>query len=213
VWAWGIPVASALGAGHIAARSAGAERAAGILKAVPIALLAAVVAAAPAVVGERYRWLVFAALLWSLGGDVWLLFPGGFLPGLVHFLIAHVLYIAAFVPGGGWGGSSWLVLVPFAGCGLAMLAYLWPHLRRDGPAVAVYVGVIVAMAWRAATRALAPGTPEPSGELALAGAVLFMVSDGLLATDRFARPFPGSQAAVMATYYVAQTLIALSVRP
>src|SRR5438093_1270345 len=53
--------------------------------------------------------------------------------------------------------------------------------------------------------------PAPGG-LALAGALLFMLSDGLLATDRFARRFAAADAALMTTYYAAQTLIALSVR-
>jgi len=54
--------------------------------------------------------------------------------------------------------------------------------------------------------------PAASGGLALAGALLFMLSDGLLATDRFARRFAAADAALMTTYYAAQTLIALSVR-
>ena len=92
-----------------------------------------------------------------------------------------------------------------------MLAYLWPHLAQDRAPVAVYVTVIVVMGWRAAARA-AGAAPMPSGELALAGALLFMISDGVLAVDRFARPFAAADGAVMTTYYAAQTLIALSVR-
>src|SRR5207253_7591702 len=96
--------------------------------------------------------------------------------------------------------------------GLGMLAYLWPHLGKDRLPVLVYVAVIVAMGWRAAARALAPGIPESSGTLAFAGAVVFMVSDGVLATERFARAFAAADAVVMITYYAAQILIALSVR-
>jgi len=208
MWTAGIAAAGVVGAGHIAARYAGSRAVAGVLKAIPIAQLAAFVAAEPVVVSERYRWLVFVALLWSLGGDLWLVFPSGFVPGLLNFLVAHVLYIAAFTP----GSTTILVLLPFLAGGLAMLAYLWPHLGKDRIPVLVYVGVIVAMGWRAAARALAPGVPEPSGTLALVGAIVFMVSDGVLATDRFARPFAAADAVVMVTYYAAQVLIALSVR-
>jgi uncharacterized membrane protein YhhN len=88
-----------------------------------------------------------------------------------------------------------------------MFGFLSPHLGRLRAPVAVYVLVIAAMAWRAAARAAAP---VAGGTLALAGAVLFMVSDGLLATDRFARPFAAADGAVMVTYYAAQTLIAAS---
>jgi len=209
MWTWGVTAALAVGVGHIVARYAGARGAAGVLTAIPIALLASLVAAEATPVGERYRWLVFAGLLCSLGGDVWLVFPKGFVPGLVNFLIAHLLYIAAFSPG---GGGSGIVLVPFAVFGLAMLAYLWRGLGNDRGPVTVYVTVIVVMGWRAAARALAPATPSTSATLALVGALLFMLSDGLLAIDRFARRFEAADGAVMTTYYAAQTLIALSVR-
>ena len=207
MWHLGVAAALAIGAAHIVARYAGKPGVAGALKAIPIALLAVLVAAEPAAIGERYRWLVFAGLVWSLGGDIWLVFPGGFVRGLASFLIAHLLYIGAFAPGGRGG----LILVPFAIFGAAMLAYLWPHLGKDRAAVAVYVTVIVVMGWRAATRAMG-AAPAPSGELAFVGALTFMVSDGILAIDRFARPFAAADGAVMTTYYAAQTLIALSVR-
>src|SRR5437016_4443491 len=151
MWHWGVAAALAIGAAHIGARYAGASRLAGLLKAIPIALLALFVALEPAPIGEWYRWLVFAGLIWSLGGDVWLVFPGGFMRGLASFLVAHLLYIAAFTP----GGSSGLLLVPFAVFGAAMLGYLWPHLGKDRAPVVVYVAVIVVMGWRAAARAAA----------------------------------------------------------
>ena|ERR1051326_709295 len=207
MWQWGIAAALAIGAAHILARYVGAPGVAGLLKAIPIALLAALVATEPAAIAERYRWLVFAGLIASLGGDIWLVFPGGFVRGLASFLVAHLLYIGAFAPAGAGG----LMLVPFAIFGAAMLAYLWPHLAKDRAPVAVYVTVIVVMGWRAAARA-AGAAPMPSGELALAGALLFMISDGVLAVDRFARPFAAADGAVMTTYYAAQALIALSVR-
>jgi len=211
MWSAGIGAAAVIGGAHLTARYTRRPGVAGLLKAIPIALLAGMVAAEPAVVSERYRWLVFVGLLWSLGGDVCLVFPGGFVPGLASFLIAHVLYIAAFVPDAAPDGRAWLVLVPFAGGGLGMLAYLWRHLGKDRVPVLVYVAVIVVMGWRAAARAMAPGVPEPSGTLALVGATLFMVSDGVLAIDRFARRFEAADGVVMTTYYAAQVLIALSV--
>src|SRR5205809_56507 len=108
--------------------------------------------------------------------------------------------------------SKAVPIAPFALVSLATLRYLWPHLGRERAPVAVYVSVIAVMGWRAAVRALAASPPPASGGLALAGALLFMLSDGLLATDRFARRLRAAEAAVMTTYYAAQTLIALSVR-
>jgi uncharacterized membrane protein YhhN len=212
MWPVGVAIAGVVGVAHVAARYAGRPALAGLLKAIPIAILAALVAAEPAVVSTRYRWLVFVGLLWSLGGDLWLVFPSGFVPGLVNFLVAHVLYVVAFAPGAGRDARTAVLLLPFLVFGGAMLAYLWPHLGKDRVPVAVYVAVILVMGWRAATRAWVPGTPEPSGTLALAGALLFMTSDGVLAVDRFARRFAAADGVVMTTYYAAQMLIALSVR-
>jgi uncharacterized membrane protein YhhN len=212
MWNVGVAVAVVVGVAHIAARYVGRPATAGLLKAIPIAILAALVAAEPAVVSTRYRWLVFAGLLWSLGGDLWLVFPSGFVPGLVNFLVAHVLYVVAFAPGGGWDARSVALLVPFLVAGGAMLAYLRPHLGKDRAPVAVYVAVILAMGWRAAARAVAATVPEPSGTLALVGALLFVTSDSVLAVDRFARRFAAANGVLMTLYYAAQTLIALSVR-
>jgi len=46
---------------------------------------------------------------------------------------------------------------------------------------------------------------------AAAGAGLFVVSDGVLAIDRFRWPFRAARAVTLATYWSAQLLIALSV--
>jgi uncharacterized membrane protein YhhN len=212
MWEVGLTLAVALAAAHVAARLTGARRTGDLLKAVPIALLAALVALERVPIAPAYRWFVFAGLLGSLAGDVWLLFPRGFVPGLLSFLIAHLLYICAFAPAGRWDAPAWAMLLPFALVSLVMLGYLWPHLGQERAPVAIYVGAIAAMGWRAAVRAFAAGTPSASGAYAFAGAALFMLSDGLLATDRFARPFRAADAAVMTTYYAAQTLIAASVR-
>jgi len=206
--AWILAAVAILGTGHLVARYVGARRAAGCLKPLPIALLAVLVAVdgRPA----AYRWLVVAALLCSMAGDVLLLFPKRFVPGLASFLLAHLLYIAAFAPAGGWDARAWSTLLPFALFGGLMLVALWRHLGAERVPVMVYVAAIAVMGWRAAVRAAAPHVPSPSGLLALAGAVSFMGSDSLLAIDRFARHFESADGLVMVTYYAGQTLIALS---
>src|SRR5262249_51514549 len=204
-----MPVAGALGAGHIVARHLGLPRLAGLLKPLPIALFALMAWQDPSL-GGPYSTLVAAGLVCSMVGDVCLLAPDGFVAGLASFLVAHLFYIAAFAGGSHAGRAEVAVLAPFLAVAVLLTAVLW---RRAGPLrwpVTAYVAVICAMGWQAARRAGAPLTPEPSGVLALTGALLFMTSDGLLAFARFARPFRGGDAAVMLTYYAAQALIALS---
>lgn len=201
-----------VGLAHLVAWFTERRALAGVLKAIPIVFLAAVVLRmADPVGGGTYATLIATGLLLSAVGDVCLVFPHLFVPGLASFLTAHVLYAAAFVSGVEQGGFApgWLLgLAVFVS---AFLRFLWPHLGRVRVPVACYVAVIAAMAWAAARRAGAADVPEPSATRALVGALLFVGSDGILATNRFVHRFAGAHAWVMVTYYAAQTLIALSV--
>lgn len=183
--------------------------------AVMVALIAAALAwpvdAGSVAAGVR-PWLV-AGLVASLAGDVLLLPPGRFVPGLVAFLLGHVAYLAAFValP----GELPWLV------AGLVAAAVLIATVGRvlvraatrvglRGP-VALYLVAICAMAV-AATR-----TGDPA---AIAGAWLFVTSDALLGWGRLRAPAPGPGmprgggrglgVAVMVTYHLAQALLVLA---
>jgi len=204
-----IPIVGAVGVGHIVARYADAPRVAGVLKPLPIAVLAVMVWQGPPL-DARYSTLVVAGLVCSMVGDVCLLFPGRFVVGLASFLVAHLFYIAAFAAGAHRGTRGVTFLAPFLALAAVLIGALWRRVKELRLPVVAYVTVITAMGWQAAARAVAPLTPEPSGTHALAGALLFMTSDALLAFDRLIRPFRVADAAVMATYYTAQALIALS---
>ncbi len=208
---WIVLLVAVVGGAHLAAHYLGRPGLAGVLKAIPIVALALVAAIAPEPVSARYAALVTAGLLLSAVGDVCLVWPERFTMGLTSFLLAHCCYLVAFGLGAGQGGQAWPWLAAIAVAAIALLALLWPHLGHLRGPVLVYVVVIAAMAWAAARRAASPGIPEPSGTLALAGALVFMSSDGVLAIDRFARRFRPAHAVVMVTYYLAQTLITASV--
>ena len=173
----------------------------------------------------RLDALWMAALAASLAGDVLLMFPGYFLPGLVAFLLAHLCYLVLFKLGtaqlqslgAGTGRevagvrSVWFpsrrALYGTLGVGAAMLAYLWhglgPVLR---PAVAAYVVVIALMAAQAIGRATL--LRNQAAVLVAVGAGFFMLSDALLAINRFAHPLPLASLWVLSSYYCAQILIA-----
>jgi len=206
---WIVVLVVVVGAAHLLAHYGNRPVLAGALKAIPILALAAVTATADA--PPAYAGLVTAGLLLSAVGDVCLAWPRGFTMGLASFLLAHCCYLAAFALGATHGGMAWAWLLGIAIAAGGLLALLWPHLGRLRGPVLLYVAVIGAMAYTAARRGASPETPEPSGVLALAGAIVFMTSDGVLAVDRFARRFHPAHALVMITYYAAQTLIAASV--
>src|SRR5205814_2438355 len=142
MWSGGVALVLVLGAVHVAARAAGARAAADLSKAMPIVLLAGLVATEPAPVGQAYRWLVFAGLLCSLGGDVWLLFPRGFVAGLASFLLAHLLYIAAFAPGAPWHAPARVPPAPFVLVSPVAPRPLWAPLGPDRAPGPVYAAAL-----------------------------------------------------------------------
>jgi len=160
---------------------------------------------------NRFSLLLVGGLAFSLAGDCFLMFPGYFIPGLVSFLIAHLFYIALFRQGMPWFPSRRALLITL-GLGAAMYAFLFnglnPVLRI---AVAAYVVVIALMAAQAMGRATVLRDKASIG--VAVGAAFFMVSDSLLATNKFAFPLPMAQFWVLATYYVAQILIACNAAP
>ena len=164
----------------------------------------------------RQQRFVRIGLVLSLVGDVFLLWPKeGFLPGLVSFLLAHLAYIAAFcVP-------ARLAARPlvFAGYGVVaalILSQLWPGVPGALRApVLAYVVCLATMAAQAAVwwRASAGNADEGHARAAAIGGLLFMVSDSLLAINKFALPLPFASLWILATYWAAQWSIASSLRP
>jgi len=152
------------------------------------------------------RALLLAGLACSLAGDSFLMFPGFFVPGLAAFLLAHLCYIALFKRGVRWFPHRGALFATLA-VGAAMYAFLFDGLAPVLKiAVAAYVLVIALMAAQAIGRATL--LRDPASVAVAAGAGFFMLSDSLLATNKFAFALPLAQFWVLSTYYVAQVLIA-----
>lgn len=164
----------------------------------------------------RYRTAVLAGLALSLVGDVLLMLPVDlFVPGLIAFLLAHLCYIVAFAAGSN-GRARAMAFLPVAVVAAVNLAGLLPQVAAPLKApVVVYTLVLGTMAAfalaRAFTPAIAHATPR-SARMGAVGAVCFMISDSLLAWDKFGGGLPMSALTVLGTYYVAQWCIAQSVR-
>jgi uncharacterized membrane protein YhhN len=158
----------------------------------------------------EYRWTIAAGLLFSTAGDVFLMLPRDrFVAGLASFLVAHLCYIGAFSIGVPFAAAPLLWLPFFAAAGV-VLALVWPGLKPALRApVAVYVIVIAAMAGQATGRWYLSGSVVALA--AAVGAGLFVVSDAVLAIDRFRWKFRAARAVTLGTYWAAQLLIALSV--
>jgi uncharacterized membrane protein YhhN len=199
-------LAAVSGALHIGAEYAGARRGIYVFKPLTVLLIIGI-----AVAGESslYKYLILAGLLCSLAGDIFLMLPKDrFIPGLISFLVAHLFYIAAFTLDSG-RTPSLLTALPLLIYGGVMLRMLFPSLGKMKAPVIVYMLVILLMVWQASNRYASAGVPG-SG-LAFAGATLFAVSDSLLASNRFRRPFRSAQLLILSSYFAAQWSIALSV--
>lgn len=175
------------------------ERAENVLKPLVAALLvAASLALQPAHAAER-AWFS-AALALCLLGDV-LLLPrvDRFRSGLAAFLLAHLAFIAglATVPLEG-SVDAWPVVVAGVAVGARLLVRVPRALRIP---VAVYMAALLAMF----------GVASATGSaVATAGAFLFLLSDTLLAWNRFIGPLPGGRVPVMVTYHLAIGLLTAS---
>lgn len=157
-----------------------------------------------------YQVAIVVALLFSLGGDIFLMLPQDrFVFGLASFLVAHLVYIVAFSLRTPELLTVWGI-IPLLLYGAGMVVYLWPGIKPAlrGP-VLIYIIAILVMAWRAGEQWAQVGTTPAL--LALVGSLFFAASDSLLAINRFRRPFYLAQALVLGTYYLAQWLIAMSV--
>ena len=155
-----------------------------------------------------YRVAILAGLGCSLVGDILLMLPDHFVAGLIAFLVAHLFYIAVFALGIGLGGSWWSLAI-LAIYGLAVYRFLAPALGAMKVPVIAYIVVILVMTWQAWARWSHGG--QSGALLAFVGAILFVISDTILAANRFRGPYRPARALNLISYFVAQWLIASSV--
>ncbi|HEX9991431.1 MAG TPA: lysoplasmalogenase family protein [Acidimicrobiales bacterium] len=188
-----------------AAVGTGRRRLEAVAKPATLALLVGAAVALDPASGAARAWFV-VALLASLAGDVALL-PAveRFTAGLAAFLAAHLAYVAGFLADGHHAAplaaGAVLVVAALATAGRAVVR----GARRRSPALA---GPVAAYALALAAMVVAGWS---TGEAAaLAGTTLFLVSDGLLAWDRFVAAAPGGRVAVHVTYHLAQGLLVVS---
>lgn len=168
-------------------------------------------------VSLRYRRWIGLGVACSLVGDVLLMLPQNlFVPGLLAFLCGHLCFLTALL-----GDSRFAARPLLLGACLAVAALniylLWDVIGAGlRVPVMVYAAVLASMAGQALVRArLLHERDDPQARaaaLAAAGALVFMLSDGLLAWNRFHAAIPGSSLWVLSTYYLALWWIACSVQ-
>lgn len=175
----------------------------------------------PALIGYLYsqikplgnglqKW-VFLALLFSWAGDVLLMFvprnENFFLAGLGSFLLAHIFYIIFFhqvrIKEGIKPNIIWLVIVVAYYAGL--IVWLSPYLGDMKLPVRVY-GIVISFMLMLALHMLHIKNKQ-AGQWMMLGALLFVISDSVLAINKFYKSFDAAGIIIMLTYGLAQLLI------
>lgn len=146
-------------------------------------------------------------LAFSTAGDILLdLDPGLFVFGLAAFLLAHLTYIRLFVRNRAAGirlnPALFAAVVLVLAYSATLSAWIVPSVGGLAVPVVFYICAITAMVSAAILA-------RPGNWWVAAGAVLFLISDSLLAIHKFKMPVPLRDYLVWATYYLGQCGIAL----
>ena len=161
---------------------------------------------------ERNSTLI-RALFFCWVGDFVLMFNGElyFMIGLVAFLIGHVFYIFTFRQFVQQEQSTLLptqklrYTFPVFLAGTGLIVVLYPSLGALKIPVIIYATVLMVMVSTALMRY--GRTNTRSFILVFAGAISFMLSDSLLALNKFRMPIEFASFYIMSMYILAQFLI------
>lgn len=165
---------------------------------------------------EHRSTALLAAIVFSLAGDVLMLLAKDaenyFVLGLGSFLIAHIFYILTYRQHRGENSPNELqgvqrirLAFPVILAGTGLVVVLYPLLGGLRVPVVLYAIVLVTMVLQALFRF--GRTEALSFWLVFAGALLFMLSDSLIAIHKFMMPVGHAELWIMSTYMAGQFLI------
>ena len=158
-------------------------------------------------------WLIFVALLCGGVGDIFLMLENKFMQGMSAFLLGHIFYIVAFLllvnnilkfPI--WG---FLLFVPV----IVILLLIYPKFKDFlgdlRIPVHVYLVTILLMHIFAILLLAELSILSPSFLFIWLGSILFILSDSLIALDKFNENLkvPNVAVMIMITYIIGQFLI------
>ena len=178
----------------------------------PLLAFTTLTAAAERGIEPRILRYLMLAQLFGCTGDVLLIF-NGFLPfigGMVSFLIGHIFYLLIF-GGKSWKGFGWKQWVPAIVAIEAIVGALLYFIGVEGDLLVpmiVYANMLMLLIFSAAAGLVRFG--GKTWWIILCGAVIFTISDSLIAIGVFNEDAPKlNDFFVMFTYIVAQVLLAI----
>lgn len=153
-----------------------------------------------------YAYLVITGLIFSLLGDLFLIFPDRYFNnGLYSFLVAHILYILAF----NQNVNEYCIGITFP-----ILLFVFLIMKKLSPKlgsmkypVLVYILVISVMLYSALNM-----DKQMGGITFISiGAILFTISDTTLALNKFNKKFRLAEPIILSTYFITQLLFSMSI--
>ena len=157
--------------------------------------------------------LLLTGLFFSWMGDVFLLFEYKyalfFIFGLASFLTTHIFYIIYFLriksPNPSLLKKRPVLIALVLAYGITLVWQLYPHLKDLKLPVIVYAAVICTMLLCSLHIFLKVN--KKAAGFYLLGATVFVISDSLLAINKFYQPFAYAAVFIMLTYCAAQYFI------
>lgn len=155
--------------------------------------------------GSSTSWIILTGLVFCMFGDGLLHW---FLIGLSAFLIGHIFYLIGFFREWQFSLIRVLSIIPIGFYAIFIGHILTESLIENGNSalfipVCLYTIIISTMAWSAIMT---------GNKWAITGSILFVISDSILAWNRFVSDIPYSSVLIMTTYYTAQFFIAHSLK-
>ncbi len=174
-----------------------------LFKLIPMIFIITLALLTKAPQAKSYYTLISIGLVFCAIGDYTIQW---FIVGLSFFLIGHLFYIAAFLSTNVQESPKSL-LAGLVLYGAVMAVIIAGGLWQDGDvvmaiAVIAYISVILTMGWT---------SWRTKSTFAMVGAILFIISDSVLALNKFTVDVPAASEIIMITYYGAQILLALSI--
>ncbi|HSL44336.1 MAG TPA: lysoplasmalogenase [Anaerolineales bacterium] len=151
-------------------------------------------------------------LVFSLLGDVFLLVPNDrmFIPGLVAFLFTHICYLIGLqeqlLSPTVW---SLMLMVVIVLSGIRLLRRIVSAMhakdRHDLAKPVVFYGLVISLMLAAAMSTLSDTIWKAGAALLVsAGALLFWISDLMLAWNKFVSPIQGGRILIILAYHLGQ---------
>ena len=174
-----------------------------VFKLIPMLVLIIMALSTKVQSAKNYKLFICIGLIFCAFGDYTLQW---FIVGLSCFLLGHIFYILAFYNSSERRIPLLAIIILFL-YGLGMIIWIGGSLLQNDElvlaiAVTVYIGVILTMG----LSSFKTGTLT-----AVFGAMLFIISDSVLAINRFMFDVAFSHEIIMLTYYGAQFLLTLSI--